>query len=626
MSLLPPALCRGNVAPTAVLLTTLVAVVAVPIQAASIDGWIERLSRVNETEQPRALVAPDDWCTGGDWAGRYGQYVWVLCGMSGFWDYRGGGGIVRDPSSAQVPFGYRAYIGENRDPADALRAWIHWPFLPRNVPEGLSEDEKERLRGALGKLAPAGMDLWGWDDVRRVLLNPVNRGRRQTSWDDHAEGYCPWFSRAGPHVCVDTEFPSGQFLLSLYFVNKDAHWGAVNRFRDYLVQVKAWRPEYGNRPGWEKRFESAPLLAESRVHDFHDGVYKRFFVQGPTELTLRVDKGNSINTVISGLFVDKWARAVGSDWAKRTEEAGKSQMATLWSLFRRMVALKEKNPAAFIRIVPGLAADVALWTRRVGHEGVPTYLDRLEIALAFFDELLEFEARDQLWRRYVDEVTGWASGLEESEWDNRRKEFWARCAKIESHPTVTRTKAAQLHRAYFETVLTNEGSAPPLDELREFASREMTRRPHLARACLLALRSYYRKAKQGDPLAVFSAEELYAWAQCHRQLGEHIIAAREFQRFLELFPKHPQAPMAAERLRFEREAARHEMRLRNPDLTLAPAAQRPGIVPIPRVGPQKPDLPAPTPKVEVPKVPDDLDPEATTDTPVSGRNDRAAEP
>ena len=617
------------------------------------------------------LALPDDLGTGGAWMDRYGRLSWVLCGMSTVWDYRGG--------SAAEKFSYRAYIGENHETGDGLRAWTHWPYLPQNVPVGASDEEKESLRGALGRLAPRGMDPWNWADVRRVLLNPVNGGRRQSSWDDHAEGYCPWFSRQGPHLYLDLDFPDGQFLLSLYFVNKDAHWGGANRFRDYTIQVKGIVDQgpgtRERKPGWEKQFEEAPLLAESRVHDFHDGVYKRFFVRGPRELTLRIHKGDSINTILSGIFVDEWVREGVGQWLgggetgdkglgtrdKGNEGEGKRskpQVGRLREICRKALALKGKSPAAFLRVAPQLAGDAGTWAGWGADESRVDHFDKLELLAVLFDTLLQFEARDEIWRRYAEDLASWCESAESAEQAALEHEMWDWCRSAESSPVITPDQVSHLYRRCFDAVL-RPGAAPEnVEETRSFAIRNAVPRPHLAQVALEALRARYQKcgrdaggrppdrdkvpaqdtvrdgkdrdreqAGEGERDGSFAtAEELYAWAQCHRQLGEHIIAAREFQRFLERFPKHPQAPMAAERLRFEREAARHEMALRNPEFTVAPAARRPGIVPIPRDEPLKPSPPAPTPKVEVPKVPDDLDPEATTDTPVTGRGNGAARP
>lgn len=153
----------------------------------AIKAWGEWITRASEVppNQIIRIVLPcyDDWQTGGDWPGRYGRAAWVLCGMAGPWDYRGGPEIDK--------FTILPTLGENKAPGDGVRCWLHWPYLPEEVPKNLSGEQLEALRGPLGRLAPSNMDAWEWSDVRRVLINPVNGGRRQSSWDDHAEGYSP---------------------------------------------------------------------------------------------------------------------------------------------------------------------------------------------------------------------------------------------------------------------------------------------------------------------------------------------------------------------------------------------------------------------------------------------------
>ncbi len=152
-----------------------------PSGAASPRGWIARLGAEpggTQERQPQVLALWDDWQTGGAWRGRYGRFAWVLCGMSGMWDYTGGAGVGR--------FKYRPYIGEHCDSGDGLRAWMHWPYLPAEVPAALSDEDRERLRGPPGTEAPAGRDAWELADVRRVPPNPHDCGRRQQSGDRHA--------------------------------------------------------------------------------------------------------------------------------------------------------------------------------------------------------------------------------------------------------------------------------------------------------------------------------------------------------------------------------------------------------------------------------------------------------
>ena len=538
--------------------------------ADSVTDWTRRLDGLlaEKAETRTVLVVPDDWATGGTWTGRYGRFAWVLCGMSGPRDYTGGSGI------GQIK--YRAYLGENRAPDDGLRAWVHWPYLSDTVPEGFSPAEMEKSRGPLGKIAPAGMDPWDWPDLRRVLQNPVNRGRRQSSWDDHAEGYSPWFSSEGPHLYLDVELPAGPFLLSLYFVNKDAHWGAVNRFRDYVVQIKRtmddgqWTME--RKPGWEQQFEKAPALAETRVHDFFGGVYKRFFVQGPAKLTLRVHKGDSINTVLSGVFVDEWASEEMVDGKREMVdgEAGK-----LVGLHRRLLTLKSESPARFLEIADALAGDAGLWAAQREDARELAYLDHWGALAGLFDTLLEFQARDEMWTRYGEELHRWVAATQGPVFFERKKAFWQRCERAQSNPTMTREQVEELHRQYFEGILATKERPVALTEIRDSGRLRATTGPHLARAALGALKTYYRQFGINDPLSAFFPEELFAWAQCHRQLGDHLVAANHFERFIERFPKHPKAALAAQRLKAERRLAENELKLRNQEFEVAPAVGRP---------------------------------------------------
>ena len=607
--------------------------------ADSVTDWTRRLDGLlaEKAETRTVLVVPDDWATGGTWTGRYGRFAWVLCGMSGPRDYTGGSGI------GQIK--YRAYLGENRAPDDGLRAWVHWPYLSDTVPEGFSPAEMEKSRGPLGKIAPAGMDPWDWPDLRRVLQNPVNRGRRQSSWDDLAEGYSPWFSSEGPHLYLDVELPAGQFLLSLYFVNKDAHWGAVNRFRDYVVQIKRTR-DYGQgtgdrkgktgnasqdgehrtpntelpkanqranvtgrseETGWEQQFDKAPVLAETRVQDFFGGVYKRFFVQGPARLTVRIHKGDSINTVLSGVFVDDWVKEETVDGMRKDkgqgtgDERGGSrepqkrngpkgaasgqpdavgptsdpEAGELAKLSDRLLSLKRQSPVEFPAVSAELAGDAGLWAARRGESRELAYIDRLGALAALFDTLLEFEARDETWTRYGEELHDWVVGTQGPVFFERKKAFWQRCERAQSNPALTREQVEELHRQYFEGILSTKERPVALTEIRDFGRLRATTRPRLARAALEALKTYYRQFGINAPLSAFFPEELFAWAQCHRQLGDHLVAANHFERFIERFPKHPKAALAAQRLKAERRLAENELKLRNQEFEVAPAVGRP---------------------------------------------------
>ena len=199
-------------------LVLVLSLAAACVRAATVREWLARVQDALEDAEERPVVTTlsDDWFTGGTWRHRYGTRAYWLCGMGGGSSY-----AFPRPFTDLEAFKYRAYIGENCSPGDGLRLWIHWPYLPETVPEGLSEEEREKLRGPLGEMAPAGMDPWTWRDVRRVLLQSLNvgRGRRQASYDDHAESYKPWFRRQGPHLYFNINIPEGLSRLSLYFVN-----------------------------------------------------------------------------------------------------------------------------------------------------------------------------------------------------------------------------------------------------------------------------------------------------------------------------------------------------------------------------------------------------------------------
>ncbi len=95
--------------------------------------------------------------------------------------------------------------------------------------------------------------------------------------------------------------PDGLFTLSLYWFNKDGH-KRNNRFRDYRLSIRA---HPAGRPMRDiDGFERRPEVARGRVQDFWNGVYKRFLVRGPCELTIHQDRNHSFNTNLSGIFLD----------------------------------------------------------------------------------------------------------------------------------------------------------------------------------------------------------------------------------------------------------------------------------------------------------------------------------
>jgi hypothetical protein len=192
---------------------------------------------------------------------------------------------------------------------------------------------------------------WLYSENRRVLEMPPpyfasrvalglakpGQNRRQAEVDDHGESMP--MNVDGPHLYFTLRVPPGDYVLSLYFFNKDGHTG-MNRSRDYLVQVKVGRfteVGYADTPTAAEvsRFERAPCLASARVQEFWGGVYKRFYVRGGGWYSIKVDRNNSHNTICSAVMLDlvdeqpppyywpdlPWARQV-KDWIRQQLNMG----------------------------------------------------------------------------------------------------------------------------------------------------------------------------------------------------------------------------------------------------------------------------------------------------------------
>jgi XTP/dITP diphosphohydrolase len=242
-----------------------------PPTAEQLKAMYERLKAIKPEENPPKIIAlNDDWRTQGDWIDRYGRHSAVLCaqGGGGFNYY---GGYFGDEMESTGWIG-RNYLQKD----DQLRYWVHWR----------ESDDKRVLRC---------LDLGG---------------RKQSEWDDHKEEYP--LTLDGPHVYGTFRIPPGQYVMSLYFFNKDGHEG-MNRLRDYTISVRTMTmpPGLFERLGGpnvhaENHYFNAPIGATGRVRDFWGGVYKRFLVTVKENeyVTFRLDAHYSFNTIVSGVFFD----------------------------------------------------------------------------------------------------------------------------------------------------------------------------------------------------------------------------------------------------------------------------------------------------------------------------------
>ena len=262
---------------------------------AELNALLKQLAAVplQPKNAPVVVALDDDWTTRGDWLGRYGRYWANLCALIAPGDYIWGAG-------ENVP--YAARIGANADASDAVRYWV----------SELYNSNQNTL-----EIPPAYFD----SRLQKKLTSP-ERNRRQAEIDDHGETY--QYTKDGPHLYVSLQIPDGVFTLSLYDWNKDGDSGD-NRKRDYRVSIRAHDDA---KPLDDiADFSLQPERAHARIRDFRRGVWKRFLVRGPRQLTIKVDKNDSLNTILAGVMLDEtnerpapYFRAVKADRVLETEK------------------------------------------------------------------------------------------------------------------------------------------------------------------------------------------------------------------------------------------------------------------------------------------------------------------
>ncbi|MCD6360679.1 MAG: hypothetical protein J7M38_07385, partial [Armatimonadetes bacterium] len=139
----------------------------------------------------------------------------------------------------------------------------------------------------------------GGDADPSWLYDPVDNDRGPRNWDDGGEKYA---TGAGPDLVVHFAVPEGSFRMGLYFVN-DRNYYEPNR--RYMVHVQD--------AGSEEVLTAAPM------RDFVSGVYWQFDVEGPRELRIRIWRDMSLNTLLTGIFLDDLSAL--PSWERLTAEA-----------------------------------------------------------------------------------------------------------------------------------------------------------------------------------------------------------------------------------------------------------------------------------------------------------------
>ncbi len=215
----------------------------------------------------------EDRQTEGDWIGKYGQYAFILCGMSAPEDMVGG--QVR-PLKCDWADMQKVYADETiRVSGKGNLRYAAWTGNPNDVQPRHYIDMPLRQ---------------GWDQVR-ALDNPQWGYRTSASWDDHGEVY-EW----GPDLYIRLRMPPGVWRVSYHFLD----WNYSNSYNPRNYRLAFLDPK------------GAEICTARVLPPQHGtGIYKVFRVQGGRDIVLRVRKDFSLNAIIAGIFVDPLVPARG---------------------------------------------------------------------------------------------------------------------------------------------------------------------------------------------------------------------------------------------------------------------------------------------------------------------------
>jgi hypothetical protein len=221
-------------------------------------------------KQPRIVPLPDDWRTEGNWLGRYGKYWIDLAAVCSPYDF------VWGTNEAAV-----LYCPELAYPrsGDGPRYWVQ----------------------TVQTANPRALELpKPYMESREILYHvPARLDRRDATTDDHGEAYPAW--EQGPGLYITLNVPAGRFILSQYEWDDNAHSGQM-ACRDFIVDVRQHPKEDSVEN--DLSFHHEPTLATARVCSFYGGVWKRFLVRGPIDITVRISRNHSLNANFSALALD----------------------------------------------------------------------------------------------------------------------------------------------------------------------------------------------------------------------------------------------------------------------------------------------------------------------------------
>jgi hypothetical protein len=251
------------------------------------DAEIAALMPPDTTEAAAPIITmDDDWRTQGTWVGRYGRDWSALPGIplpNGYSHYHWGAGAQITGESRYVGPRTGQYLNEKYDYDgpfyynfslyDSDPRFLEYPpvYFDSRLQQHLTTPEKDRFMGE------------------------INDGNHPKFWS--------------PKLYEDVSIPSGGFVLSMYFCNNDGRKGG-NAGRDYKIELRSGRgTATEGTPNSDLRFKAAvvpgPPVAQARVNKFDNGVWKRFYVKGPADISVSVDKLSRAGVKWSAIMLDQ---------------------------------------------------------------------------------------------------------------------------------------------------------------------------------------------------------------------------------------------------------------------------------------------------------------------------------
>jgi len=153
----------------------------------------------------------------------------------------------------------------------------------------------------------------GEDADATMPYDPTLDKRGPRNWNDGGEKTAPG---TGPDLSVDLPVPAGECNLCLYFVNDRNYYEPNRMFTVHLTDAA-----------------TGAFLAAAPVRDFVSGVHTLFRVTGPGTVRVRVWRNLSMNTLLTGVFLDEVTSL--PDWPALTESRDDlAGVGPAWDRFR----------------------------------------------------------------------------------------------------------------------------------------------------------------------------------------------------------------------------------------------------------------------------------------------------